>query len=265
MSKATQEYYQQVLQPGLNIYIKLSSIHIKKVYERPPDAIILSFHPRYCLVLFLHLTFLHLVHGPLDRPPHTLFQADNGLVPQPPLCLVDTKVPRHARVDNPLPVKCRVTSKNLAHNLTAQAHKHAHIPRYRPHMLQPMRTPRRVPDQAAEIPKVCRTVIGNDKYLAIDFFMVERLCRGCMSQQQGMCGEEVAVCHVLDIGPVKEVIVGADLETGFTLEVNVDDVVLGLDVAFADNAGRTDRGGEEVCVVGAVGFEDNFFCCGLCL
>lgn len=68
---------------------------------------------------------------------------------------------------------------------------------------------------------------------------------------------------VLDIGPVEEVRVVADLVLAPAAEVDLDDVVLRLDIALADDAGRADGGGEEGGALGAVGLDDDLFGCGL--
>lgn len=120
-------------------------------------------------------------------------------------------------------------------------------------------TPRRIPNQPREIPKVDRTIIGNDKRLAVDFFVVERGGGGVVGGEQGARREEVCVGYVLYVGEVKEVVVIAHLVPVAALAVDVDDVEAGLDVAFAYDAGWADGGCEELGVVDAIGVEDDLF------
>lgn len=126
-------------------------------------------------------------------------------------------------------------------------------------MLLSTRTPRRIPNQPREIPKVNGTIIGDNERLAVDFFVVERGGGGVVGGEEGARCEEVGVGYVLYVGEVEEVVVVAHLVPVAALAVEVDDVEGGLDVAFAYDAGRADGGCEEFGVVDAVGFEDDLF------
>lgn len=126
-------------------------------------------------------------------------------------------------------------------------------------MLLSTRTSRRIPNQPRKVPKVNRTIIGNNERFAVDFFVVERGCGRVVGGEQGARREEVGVGYVLDVGEIKEVVIVAHLVPVAALAVDVDDVEGGLDVAFAHDASWADGGCEELGVVDAVGVEDDLF------
>lgn len=130
-------------------------------------------------------------------------------------------------------------------------------------MLQAVGASGCVPDEPTKVPKVDGAVVCDDEHLAVDFFVLKRLRLGVVGEQECTRREQVCVCHVLDVGEVEHVVVVADLIPAPSLQIDFDDVVLRLHVAFADDPGGADCGGEEVGVVGAVGVDDDFFGRGL--
>lgn len=64
---------------------------------------------------------------------------------------------------------------------------------------------------------------------------------------------------VADVRVVKDVVVVAELEVRLVGAVRAHEAGEELHVAFAKDAGRSDRGGEQVRGLGTVGLEDNFF------
>lgn len=126
-------------------------------------------------------------------------------------------------------------------------------------MLLSTRTPRRVPNQPRKVPKVNGTIVGDEKRLAVDFFIIKRGCGGVIGGEQGARREEVGVGDVLHVGKVKEVVIVAHLVPVAAFAVDVDDVEGCLDVAFADDTGWADGCGQEFGVVDAIGVEDDLF------
>lgn len=64
---------------------------------------------------------------------------------------------------------------------------------------------------------------------------------------------------VLDVSEIEEVIIVAQLPPCLASAVDIDQVVLCHDVALADDACGSDGGGQQLGVVGAVGFEYDLF------
>lgn len=122
---------------------------------------------------------------------------------------------------------------------------------------------RSVPNQAAKVPKVHGGIIGDEEGLAVDALVVQGHGAGGVGEQEGAGGEQVGVGDVLDVGEVEQVVVVAELPARLARAVDVDQVVLRHDVAFANDARGPDGGGQELGVVEAVGVEDDFFGGGL--
>lgn len=85
-----------------------------------------------------------------------------------------------------------------------------------------------------------------------------------MRLEKALCGEDVRVGSVADVGEVPEVVVGADLPARAAGGVGFDNRGYKLDVALAEHEGRTEGGGEEGGGGSAsVGGEDEGFGGGL--
>lgn len=207
--------------------------------------------------------FSQLLHRQLHAPPYALLQTDDWPVPQPLLRLIDAKIPRHTRILNSLAIERRTLTQHRTNNLTQRPQHQPQVLWDPPHLVNPMRAPRRMPHQTAEVPEVSRAVVGDDEGLAVDALVVQRHSRRIVGEQQGVRGEQVAVGDVLNVCPIEKVIVVADLPVTAALEIDVDYVELRLHVAFAYDACGADGGGEEFGVVCAVGFENDLFSGGL--
>lgn len=118
-------------------------------------------------------------------------------------------------------------------------------------------TSRRVPYKPAKVPEVHGRTICDEEGLAINAFVVEGDGVGGVCEEEGAGGEEVGMGDVLDVGEVEEVVVLSNLPAGLAGTVDIDDMVLGLDVALANDTRRTESGGQELGPVGAVGLEDD--------
>lgn len=92
--------------------------------------------------------------------------------------------------------------------------------------------------------------VGDEEGLPVGALVVQgHRSRGAESVgrgQQGDGGEDVGVCGVADVGEVEEVGVGAELEGGLALGEGFHHAGDELEVAFAEDAGGADGGGEEV-------------------
>jgi len=122
-----------------------------------------------------------------------------------------------------------------------------------------------MPHRTRKVPEVDWLAIRDEEGLPIDALAVE----GC-GWQHFVCLEQrneskyMTVCNVSDICEIKHVVVVADLELGLPFAVGSDHLGEDLDIAFANDACRSDGAGEEVFWL-AVGFEDGGFGVGLVL
>lgn len=66
----------------------------------------------------------------------------------------------------------------------------------------------------------------------------------------------MAVCDIADIGKVEHVVVVADLELGLALAIRRHHLWQELDIAFAKDAGGSDRARQELLWL-AIRFEDS--------
>ncbi len=203
----------------------------------------------------LHLPLLLLLpppHRPLDpfvQPPH-------GGVPQHALRLARIEIPRHAAILHHTPSHTR---------LLRPRREHPHDPLQQARDRQPERLidgpdprgarpgngiPGRGPHGAGEVPEIDRLRVGDEEGLPVGALVVQRhRARGAEFAgcgQQGDGGEDVGVGGVADVGEVEEVGVGAELEGGLALGEGFHHAGDELEVAFAEDAGGADGGGEEV-------------------
>lgn len=143
----------------------------------------------YIASLLLNVPSSFLFQGPLDRLSDAILQADKGSIPQPSFCLVDAEVSRHARIRVSLARKSRHFSDQSADSLTQKSNNDTDVFGYDPDMFFAVRTARRVPYQAAKVPKVHGRVIRDEKGLAVNTLMVQGDGGGVMSEQEGARGE----------------------------------------------------------------------------
>lgn len=197
--------------------------------------------------------------GPLDRLSNAILQADKGSIPQSSLCLVNAEVSCHARIRVPLARKSRRLSNQPTDSLTQEPNNDTHVFGNDPDVFFAVGTPRRVPYQAAKVPKVHGGVICDEKGLAVNALVVQGNCGGGMGEQEGARGQQVGVGDVLDVSEIEEVVIVAQLPSCLARAVDIDQVVLCHDVALADDACGPDGGGQQLGVVGAVGFEYDLF------
>lgn len=131
-------------------------------------------------------------------------------------------------------------------------------------MLRPLVRAGGLEHAARKVPKVDGLIVGDEEDLAVDPLVVQRR-RGQLDRLEQRRGrEQVRVRHVADVGEVEQVLVVAELEARLARLVDVVHGWDGLHVAFAEDAGRAERGCEERWVRGgAVGGEDEELCFGL--
>ena len=181
----------------------------------------------------IHLLPLQLRRLPNNHPPKQrilnplpdpLIQADDRLIPEPPLRLINIKVPRHTRILHLLARQIRRPQpQKPKHNPHQRRDEQADILRQRPHLRDLRLVPGGRPASAREVEEVDGAVVRDEEGLAVGFFVVEgggfvaveAVARG----QQGGQAEVVRVGDVGDFGEVEEVVVAADLDFGLPFEV----------------------------------------------
>lgn len=178
------------------------------------------------------------------------------MVPKPPLRLVNAVVFRERAVPHLLPRDVWCPAKSPKHVLEQCTNCEGKIPVKCPDLAQGSSVPGLVPHGACKVPEVHGLSVCNEEGFAVDALVVERDSgQDLVRVQEGLDSEEVAEGYVLDVCEVEQVLVGANLELGLALAVCADHRRQQLDVAFAEDASRSNGAGEEVggC---AIGFED---------
>lgn len=209
-----------------------------------------------CLIFFFFLFLLIglllplLLEEPRHAPVDALLQRPQGHVVEDPLGLGDVVVPRHGGHGDLLGGKGGLAAEDGGEDLAQEAEDVAEAGAHGPDARGALVVAGGAEDGAGEVPEVDGAVVGDEEGLAVDALVVERGRGGRRpgGGEEALGGEEVAVGDVADVGEVEEVGVVADLDARVARLVGVVEAGEGLDVALAEDAGGSDRGGEEVRV-----------------
>ena len=200
--------------------------------------------------LFLVHSNLLLLFLLLQRPGHGTLdafrQTDEGLVAEPSPSLCDVVVAGHAAVNDALAVEGGGLVDDAKVDLAEETKHEARLARQGPGAAGALVAAGGAPDSAREVPKVDGFAVGHEEGLAVDALVVKGLRLGGRRHEEGARRQQVRVRHVLNVGEIEEVLVLADLDVVLPLLVNVHHVVDGLHVSFAEDAGGSDRGSQEV-------------------
>lgn len=115
-----------------------------------------------------------------------------------------------------------------------------------------------MPDGAGEIPEVNRGVVCDEEGLAVDALVIKGDGGRSGGGEEELCGEEMGVGDVTDIGEVEEVLVGTNLDCVLAALVGIENACEGLDVTLAKDAGWANGGCKELGVVLTVGLDNDF-------
>lgn len=214
-------------------------------------------------LLLLDLALFLLLQKPIHTSRHTLLQRPQRLVAQHLFGLCNIIIPRHGRKDYALLGQRGLFLHHAGSNLAQHAEHKRRVTRKPPHAARAGLVASGTPHSARKVPKVHGRVVCDEEDFAVHALVIERrgARRGGGEEETG--GEEVGVGDVADIGKVKDVGVVSELEVAFAAAVGAEEAGEGLHVAFAEDAGWAERGSEEVGGFGTVGFDDEFFGCGL--
>ena len=191
-------------------------------------------------ILFLLLLLL-LFQSPLHRSSNSLIQGHKRLVSQPPFGLGDIVVARHAAENDALSVECGRLSDQPEEPFAEVAKHQPDALGKHLYVLCTVGRASSSPDGAAEVPEVDRAVVGDEKDLAINSFVIERNNVRRSRGQEGTCSQQVTMRNVLDVGKIEQVVVVADLNVGPSLTVDIDHVVQRHHVAFTHDTRWPDR------------------------
>lgn len=203
-----------------------------------------------------------------ERPVYcaldSVAQLDQRLVAEPPPRLGDVVVPRHAAVGDALAVEGGRLANDAKEDLTQQTEEQARFAGQGPRAAGPLVAAGGPPDSAGEVPKVDGLAVGDEEGLAVDALVVQGHRVAELGDEQGAGSQQVGVDHVFDVGEIEQVRVLADLHVVPALVVDVDQVIDGLDIAFAEDARGPNRGRQQLGRrLRAVGGQDNRLGLGL--
>lgn len=126
-----------------------------------------------------------LFQSPFHGLSNAILQADKWLVSKSLFCLVNAEVPCHAGICVSLACKSRRLSNQPAESLAEESNDNTHVLGNYPDVIFAVGAAGCIPYQAAKVPKVYRSIIGDEEGLAVDALIVQRHGTGGVGKQEG--------------------------------------------------------------------------------
>ena len=219
----------------------------------------------FSLLSLLLARLLILLNNIPHTSPDTLIQTDKRLVTEPGPRLRNAVVLLQRAVPDLRPCEVRRLAQH-PHGPFREEANHASKPGIQmPHRLQGQTVTRLVPDRARKVPEVDWLAVGDEESLAVHALGVNGHSRPKLVRaEESENSEDVAVCYVLDVCEVEQVVVKADLVLGLSVLVCLHHLGKQLYISLAENACGSNGAGKEALWL-AVSLEDGSLSIGLCV
>lgn len=218
-----------------------------------------SISPSQSQSLGLDSSLLILLEEPANTSINALLHCPQGLVAKHRLGLCDVVVASHAGDGSTQLGKGSRLLDDAEEDLRGHAEEGTHFAAEFPDAFGTLLVAGSAPHRTGKVPKVHGGVVCDEEDFAVDTLVVEGLRGSAESGEQAVGREQVGVGNVADVGKVEEVVVVANLDVGLAALVGAQQAREVLDVAFAKDAGGTERCCEQLVGVGAVGLDDELF------